>query len=91
MVFQPVKDGGERLGTLYLKSGHHPLYVRLRFYGGIVLLVLLGSMRWRWLSPTPSAADHRPILALADMAKVVSERGDYSVRANKISEDEKVC
>src|ERR1035437_5055920 len=44
ILFEPVAEGGVRLGTLYLKSDPHPLYVRLRFYGGIALLVLFGSI-----------------------------------------------
>ena len=43
-LFEPVMDGGVRLGTLYLKSDPHSLFVRLRFYGGIALLVLFGSI-----------------------------------------------
>ena len=74
---------------LYLKSDLHPLYVRLRFYGGISLLVLLGSALVALaISNTLQRRITRPILALAEVAKAVSERGDYSIRAQKVSEDE---
>ena len=79
-------EGGTRLGTLYLKSDLRPLYVRLQFYGGIALLVLCGSVLVALvLSNALQRRITRPILALAEVAKAVSERGDYSLRAPKRS------
>jgi PAS domain S-box-containing protein len=89
MIFQPVTDGSQRLGTLFLKSGHYPLYARLGLFGGVVLVVLLGSIVAALL--IANVLQRRitdPVLALAEMAKVVSERGDYSVRAIKSGQDE---
>ncbi len=89
VVVEPVTDGGTRLGTLYLKSSLHPLYRRLQMYGGMVLLILCGSVLvaliisnalQRWIT--------RPVLALAEVASAVARRGDYSIRAQKISGDE---
>ena len=89
VMFEPVAEGGVRLGTLYLKSGLHPLYVRLRFYGGVALPILFGSLLVALVISTfLQRRVTRPILALAQVAKTVSERGDYSIRAQKASEDE---
>jgi PAS domain S-box-containing protein len=89
ILFEPVTESGVRLGTLYLKSGLHPLYVRLRFYGGIALLVLFGSILVALvISNGLQRRITRPILALAEVARVVSERGDYSLRARRFSGDE---
>ncbi len=89
IVFEPVTEGGTRVGTLYLKSSLHPLYLRLRFFGGIALLVLLGLVLAALaISNALQRRITRPILALAEVAKAVSERGDYSIRAKKISGDE---
>ena len=89
ILFESVAEGGDRLGTLYLKSDPHPLYVRLRAYGGIALLVLFGSVLVALaISNALQRRITRPILALAEVAKAVSERGDYSLRAQKVSEDE---
>ena len=45
LVFTPVIQGdNRRLGTLYLESDMHPMYARLRVYGGITLLVLASSL-----------------------------------------------
>ena len=89
MVFEPVSEGGVRLGTLYLKSDPQPLYVRLRFYAEIVLLILCGSVLVALIiSNALQRRITRPILALAEVAKAVSEQGDYSIRAKKVSGDE---
>jgi PAS domain S-box-containing protein len=89
ILFEPVAEGGTRLGMLYLQSDPHPLYVRLRAYGGIALLVLFGSVLVALvISNALQRQITRPILALAEVAKAVSERGDYSIRAQKVSEDE---
>jgi PAS domain S-box-containing protein len=89
MLFEPVAEGNHRLGTLFLKSERYPLLAGLRAYGGIVLLVLLGSMIVALvISHALQRRITEPILELAQTAKVVSERGDFSVRAHKASGDE---
>ena len=88
ILFEPVVEG-ERPGTLYLRSDFHPLSARLRFYGGIVLLVMLGSgLVALAISNALQRQITRPILALAEAAQAVSERSDYSIRAPKVSSDE---
>jgi len=87
--FQPVTQGGKRLGTLYLKSDMGAMYDRFRLYGGIVALVVVGSLLVAYpLSKGLQKQISRPILALAETAKAVSNRGDYSVRAARLGEDE---
>jgi PAS domain S-box-containing protein len=72
-----------------LKSEVLHLYPRLKFYGGTALLVLLASAVVALaISAVLQQRVTRPILALAQAAKTVSERGDYSIRAQKVSEDE---
>jgi len=89
VLFEPVVEGRERVGMLYLQSDLHTLYARLRFYGGIALLVLFGSALVALvISNTLQQQVTRPILALAEVAKAVSDRGDYSIRAQKVSSDE---
>ena len=89
ILFEPVAEGGTRLGALYLQSDPHHLYARLRAYGGIALLVLFGSVLVALaISNALQRQITRPILALAEVAKAVSERGDFSIRAQKVSEDE---
>ena len=89
LVFMPVTEGSARLGTLYLRSSPYPLYRRLQMYGGLVLTILCGSVLVALaISNTLQGWITRPVLALAAVAKAVSERGDYSIRAQKLSGDE---
>lgn len=89
--FTPVVQvkGKERFGTLYLKSDLEATYERLRLYRGISLLVVvLVSLVAYALSRTFQRQISGPILALAETAKAVSDRHDYTVRAHKHGDDE---
>ncbi|OOO00855.1 MAG: Phytochrome-like protein cph1 [Chromatiales bacterium USCg_Taylor] len=87
---QPVVQGNnKRLGTLYLKSDLGAMYERLRLYSGIAALVLAVSFLVAYLlSRVLQQQISQPILALAETAKAISDRRDYSVRATKRSQDE---
>jgi signal transduction histidine kinase/HAMP domain-containing protein len=86
---QPVVQGGKRLGTLYLASDMGAMYERFRLYAGIVTLVCAGSFLVAYvLSRKLQRQISEPILALAETAKAISGRQDYSVRATKQGEDE---
>ncbi|HVM48714.1 MAG TPA: PAS domain S-box protein [Candidatus Acidoferrum sp.] len=89
ILFEPVEENHQDLGTFYLKSGHYPIVARLRLFGGVVLLVFLGSMGVALV--IANALQRRitqPVLALAETAKHVSERKDYSLRAAQAGGDE---
>jgi signal transduction histidine kinase len=89
ILFQPVINDGRRLGTLYLKSNLGAMYQRLAIYGGVVVLAsVLSCLVAFALSNRLQRHISRPILALADSAKTISERQDYSVRAAKFEDDE---
>ena len=81
--FQPVVEGPRQLGVLYVKSDLSAIYARLALYGLlIVFLVACISLPVAYL--ISRRLQHRllqPILALADTARAVSERNDYTVRA----------
>ena len=87
---QPVVQGNNtRLGTLYLRSDLGALYGRLRLYSGIAASVLAGSFLVAYLlSRVLQQQISQPILALAETAKAVSDRRDYSVRAKRLGKDE---
>ena len=87
--YQPVILESGQVGTLYIQSGLGAMYERLRLYAVIVLLVigisyLLAYVLSKYLQKSVS----RPILALADTARVISERKDYTVRAVRAGNDE---
>jgi PAS domain S-box-containing protein len=88
-VVQPVMLGGKRLGTLYLKSDMGAMSERFRLYGGIVVLVMAASFLVAYvLSHFLQRQITRPLLRLAESARIVSERRDYSLRAQKEGSDE---
>ncbi len=89
MLFRPVMLNDKRIGTIYLHSDLDGLYGRLKLFSGLVGLVLVVAVL---VAVVMSARLHRPIfdpiVALAQMARGVAERKDYSVRARKQSHDE---
>lgn len=87
--FEPVTQEGVRLGTLYLKSDLKAVYERFILYGAIAALFIVISFVFAYLlSKRLQRSISDPILELANTAKIISERGDYSVRANKRTNDE---
>jgi signal transduction histidine kinase len=89
VVSQPVIEDGRQLGTLYLRSDLRELDNRLHVDGILVLLAILSSIAVAFaLSTWLQRRIAQPVLALAEMARDVSERKDYSVRSKAISDDE---
>src|SRR5881396_3223955 len=88
--FQPVEEAGsQRLGTLYLASDLEAVYDTLRLSLVIGLAVMgVALLAAYLLSMVLQGTISQPILALAETAKAVSTRQDYSVRAPKLGEDE---
>ena len=89
--FTPIEQarGGRRLGTLYICSDLEVMSERLRLYAGIVVLVLLVSFVVAYLLARALQRQiSGPLLDLAGLARAVSLRRDYSVRAIKHGSDE---
>lgn len=88
-TIQPVMHRGKQLGTLYLESDMKQMEERFRLYGVIALLVVGSSLLVAFLlSQKLQQQISGPILALADTARAVAVRKDYSVRATKHGDDE---
>ena len=88
--YQPVTQGSQRLGTLYLKSDMKGLNERFTLYGIIAFFVILiSSIVAYFLSKNLQRSISKPILELAETAKIISNKKDYSVRATpKVGDDE---
>jgi PAS domain S-box-containing protein len=87
--YSPVERPDQRLGTLYLRSDLGARRERFVPYTTIVASVLGASILVALLlARLLQRGISRPLLALADTAKTVSTRRDYSVRAIKFSNDE---
>lgn len=88
VVFLPIKEHGETLGTIYLRTDYE-LYDRVLNYAGIAAMVasiamLVAFFVSSWLQKIIS----EPILAIASISREVVEQEDYSRRAEKVSDDE---
>jgi len=90
LLAQPVTLSGVREGTLYLLADLHATSSQLlKLYGGIFGLVLLACLLLAFaLSGQFLRFVTDPILRLADTARTVADRSDYSVRATKVCNDE---
>lgn len=84
-----VTQGNARVGTLFIKSDLDAMNHRLRVYGFVLVGVLVGAgVLAFFLSNFFQRQISQPILHLAETARIVSERKDYSVRATKSTGDE---
>jgi PAS domain S-box-containing protein len=88
VFFLPVQNES-RVGTLYLRSdlgarrerwGPYAIIVSIVLGASVLVALLLSRLLQRGIS--------HPLLSLAETAKTISTRRDYSVRAIKFSDDE---
>lgn len=88
-LFKQIKDDDDLIGTVYiqfdLSAGKTKLWLKA---GTIALVVLVCSLMAYLVSLRLQRVISGPLLSLAEVAKVVSEREDYSIRASKQSNDE---
>lgn len=87
-LWHRVMENNEHLGTVYLRA-RYELRERLRDYVGILSAVMLLSLVVAgavasWLQTALTA----PILSVAEAARKVIERRDYSLRVPKTTDDE---
>ena len=87
--FQPIMQGTRKVGFLYLKYDLVAMNERIKLYGIIAFLVMgVSSLLAYILSKILQRTIARPIVALAETAKAISEHQDHSVRAVKFGADE---
>ncbi len=90
-VFQPVVQGtNKRLGTLYIDFDTGAIiaaWLRLSLGVGLAVLAVVLGVAYL-LSRTLQRQISQPILALAETARAISDRRDYSVRAARQGSDE---
>ncbi|MES2261101.1 MAG: ATP-binding protein [Pseudomonadota bacterium] len=88
ILFKRIVDNGELLGTVYLRAEYEMLG-RTGDYLIIALLVMLPAMGLAYLIlRRVDFVITQPILAIRDIAREVVNTGDYSRRAERMSEDE---
>jgi len=82
-IFQPVEEKGARVGTLFIREDLRGIYRRLGIYVSVVVVVMAGSAALALLLSTFfQQRITRPVLALAEVARQISQKKDFSVRAD---------
>jgi hypothetical protein len=88
-LFQPVFHQGEKIGLVYLHSDMDILYARLTRYAlGAVLFIGAFSCVALYLAVRLQNLISGPILHLAGMMKIVSDRKDFALRVESRTTDE---
>lgn len=88
VVFKRVVNDREILGTVYLRA-EYELYDRLLGYLGIAAVVAAAALLVAYvLSRRLQEIVTRPLVAIADVAREVTEKRNFSLRAQKLSHDE---
>lgn len=89
LIFKPIQRGSDRLGTIFVEADMSELHTLVMSYVKIGAAILLGAMLVAFmLSSRLQRMISKPILALAQTTRVVSEQKNYSVRAEKQGNDE---
>lgn len=88
-IYQPIMSQGEKIGTIAIQSDLSEVQSRMRGYvstvvPAIAICLCVTFLLQAWLGRFLT----RPISQLAKTAKAVSEKQDYSLRAQKYGEDE---
>ena len=87
-LYKRIDSGDEILGTVYIKA-RYDLGTRLRNYIGVLAAVLLLSFGAAFLLARRLQRNvTRPLLEVANVARGVVEKRDFSARAPKTTEDE---
>jgi PAS domain S-box-containing protein len=88
LVMKPVIQGGEILGTIYLRA-QYDVQGRVQAYlnvlGAVMIIGLIAALlASSWLHRVVT----RPMESMAKVAQAIIEKRDYSFRAEKMTDDE---
>ena len=87
--FEPVKQNGSRIGTIYIRSNLNELHAQLWSHALIILFfTVVALVTAQLLATRLQRIISRPIFHLAETARLVSADKNYTLRARKESEDE---
>lgn len=85
----PVKFAGETVGSIYVLSDLTPLYTRVNYVFLSIVLAFLVMLLGSWfVARRIQKPLSEPLLRLTEMMSRVGSLNDYSVRADRLSDDE---
>jgi signal transduction histidine kinase len=88
-IVRPIVFDGRAVGTVYIESDLTALTSRVRWYAAMaVAIMILGSVVALLLLSRLQGVISKPILDVVQTARLVTERKDYTVRAEKYGRDE---
>ncbi|MEE4300007.1 MAG: response regulator [Pseudomonadales bacterium] len=88
-VLRAVELDGERVGSILVRSTQSPVFTSLRRNSGFALAALtIGALLAMLLAARLGPRLAEPIVALAELARTVSEKQDFSLRARPVGNDE---
>ena len=90
-TYEPILEADQRkqIGAVFVQSDLQEIYILLRNFAGIVVLILLVSSFIALLVSTRlQAMISGPVLELAETAGAVTQKGDFRLRAKRYGEDE---
>lgn len=88
-IVQPVVLDGEVIGKIYLRANMEEFEDRVKSYMVIVAIIFIATLAVTFLlSVRLQGFVSKPILALANTAKTISQAPDYSIRVRHDSKDE---
>lgn len=89
ILYYPLFEKGSRIGTLYLEYSLREMYDRLGIYAwGVGIVLAIAASATLLLSTLLQRRISDPIHSLANTAKHIAEKEDYSIRADRHADDE---
>jgi len=88
-LFKQINENNETIGTVYIQLDLSQIKAMLWLKAGTITLIVLACSIVAYLvSSRLQRVISKPILSLAEVARAVSEKKDYSTRAPKQNNDE---
>ena len=88
-LYQPVMLDNEQIGTVYVRANLEMLGNRVGNYSRLAFVVFGGSLLLTWLlTSRMHRAISTPVNRIVKVARQITNNNDYSVRADKVSDDE---
>jgi C4-dicarboxylate-specific signal transduction histidine kinase len=88
-VTREINHDGRKVGTIYLRTSMQELYDQILWYVNIVAVVMIVSLAASiLLSSRVQRTISAPILKLTQTAEQISAENNYSIRAEKLADDE---
>jgi PAS domain S-box-containing protein len=88
LLLRPVVQAGETLGTIYLRA-EYDIGTRVRAYLSVLgMVMIVGLLAALFASSWLQRVVSRPMESMADVARQIVEKRDFSFRASKTTDDE---